>query len=245
MRLFMTTTTLVFALTAAGTSFTDARRAPPVRAGGRSVTGADGQASTTPGFAVDWDFVSSLEGGRRLDGYVPPSRRSGVTIATGVDLGQRSAAEIDRLSVGPALAAKLKPYARMKGSAARTYLRAHPLNLTGAQAASLDRAIRSSFLKRLSSLYRRAAAAHCAVRSFGGLPPEAQTVIASVAYQYGPDLARATPRFWRWVTQQEWDRAVAELEDFGDRYHARRAREAALLQRLGCAAPGAKPAVDR
>ncbi len=42
--------------------------------------------------AIDWDFISSLEGDQRLAGYVPAAdvSESGVTIATGVDLGQRN-----------------------------------------------------------------------------------------------------------------------------------------------------------
>jgi Bacterial toxin homologue of phage lysozyme, C-term len=40
--------------------------------------------------AVDWKFIGTLEGAGILKGYVPVSQtsNSGVTIATGVDLGQ-------------------------------------------------------------------------------------------------------------------------------------------------------------
>jgi len=41
---------------------------------------------------VDWGFISDREGGQVLTGYVPNASgsQSGVTIGTGVDLGQRS-----------------------------------------------------------------------------------------------------------------------------------------------------------
>lgn len=44
---------------------------------------------------IDYGFLSAREGALVLDGYVPAPTvsRSGVTIATGVDLGQRSKAE--------------------------------------------------------------------------------------------------------------------------------------------------------
>ncbi|WP_393941438.1 pesticin C-terminus-like muramidase, partial [Shewanella sp. S23-S33] len=42
---------------------------------------------------VNFGFISGLEGGPILQGYVPDPKNSnsGVTIATGFDLGQRSA----------------------------------------------------------------------------------------------------------------------------------------------------------
>ncbi|TWQ48304.1 pesticin C-terminus-like muramidase, partial [Xanthomonas vasicola] len=57
-----------------------------------------------------------------------------------------------------------------------------------------------------------------------------QTAIASVAYQYGPGLATATPNFWTQVTTGHWQDAVTNLNDFGDAYDTRRDREAALIQ---------------
>jgi GH24 family phage-related lysozyme (muramidase) len=66
-------------------------------------------------------------------------------------------------------------------------------------------------------------------KSFSQLPPEAQTVIASVSFQYG-DLATRTPTFWGHVTNERWQKAVDELRNFGDRYPTRRGKEADLLQ---------------
>jgi hypothetical protein len=60
---------------------------------------------------------------------------------------------------------------------------------------------------------------------FCQLLPEIQTVIASVAFQYG-DLAVETPNFWAQVTEQRWQDAIENLEDFEDDYEARRDREA-------------------
>ena len=181
---------------------------------------------------VDWAFIRAREGGRHLRGYVPCGGRgrSGVTIATGVDLGQRSRADIERLGLGAELARKLRPYALKKGTAAVAYLAAHPLVLSPVEAGELDCAVQDRLLASLISLYDRAAPGKQGGAAFDELPPEAQTVIASVAFQYGPDLKRATPRFWRYVTRRQWRQAVEELEDFGDRYRTRRAREAALLK---------------
>ena len=51
---------------------------------------------------IDWAFIGSLEGEAIPKGYVP-SDSSGVTVATGVDLGQRAMPEL----VAPGLAAAL------------------------------------------------------------------------------------------------------------------------------------------
>jgi hypothetical protein len=57
---------------------------------------------------------------------------------------------------------------------------------------------------------------------------ECQTVVASVAFQYG-DLSLRTPNFWQQVTTENWQAALANLQDFGDKYPTRRNKEADLL----------------
>ena len=64
---------------------------------------------------------------------------------------------------------------------------------------------------------------------FHDLSDECQTVVASVAFQYGR-LEVATPNFWRQVTTGYWLAALENLRDFGDRYPTRRNKEADLLQ---------------
>jgi len=61
---------------------------------------------------IDYGFLSAREGGSRTIGYVPAASasRSGVTIATGFDLGQRGEDDLARLGLPSALIAKLKPY---------------------------------------------------------------------------------------------------------------------------------------
>ncbi|WP_373293763.1 pesticin C-terminus-like muramidase [Iodidimonas muriae] len=61
---------------------------------------------------------------------------------------------------------------------------------------------------------------HSRYLRFQDLPPAAQTVIASVATQYGPNLHLSskeggTPRFWGFVTRGEWQKALEELRFFG------------------------------
>ena len=66
---------------------------------------------------------------------------------------------------------------------------------------------------------------------FQDLPPAAQSVIASVATQYGPKLGQsnAAPRVWGFVTLGDWQRTLEELLDFRDGFTPRRKREAKKL----------------
>lgn len=177
--------------------------------------------------AIDWDFIARLEG-RRLKGYVP-SKSSGVTVATGVDLGQRAARDIARFDLPEALTAKLSPYAGATGPAAEALLRRRPLRLTRAEASALDRAVRADILGKLRANYNAARRRLGLAGRFADIIPAARTVIASVAFQYGPGLGRRTPKFWACVTTEDWPGTIAELRAFGDRYPTRRNKEADLL----------------
>ena len=97
---------------------------------------------------IDWAFIGTLEGEAIPKGYVP-SDNSGVTIATGVDLGQRAMLELLALGLAAALTDKLKPYLGLKGNAARDKLNSAPLTLSAAEVAQLDQALRARFLPAL------------------------------------------------------------------------------------------------
>lgn len=183
---------------------------------------------------INWDFISEREGGCVLNGYVPASgiSRSGVTIATGVDLGQRSESEIDALDIPPTLRERLKPYVGRIKEAAVDFLKEHPLTITKAEGEALDKAVKGPIVARLKAAYDAAAAAAGSPLSFEELPGGAQTAIASVAFQYGTDLARRAPKFWKSTTRQDWKAVKSELENFGDNYASRRKAEAALLASL-------------
>lgn len=58
---------------------------------------------------INYEFLSRLEGGSRTSGYVPvpESSQSGVTIATGFDLGQRDEDDLKQLALDESLIAKL------------------------------------------------------------------------------------------------------------------------------------------
>jgi hypothetical protein len=173
---------------------------------------------------VNFGFISQLEGGPVLKGYVPEPEysSSGVTIATGFDLGQRSADEVMQM-LPVSLARKLSPYCGQKKRAAVRTLNALPLQITAGEAELIDLCVKRQLLDKLQHRYNRDSAV-----PFDQLSEPQQTVIASVAFQYG-DLARRCPKFWQSATGQHWTQLGIELRDFGDCYHTRRHREANYL----------------
>lgn len=184
---------------------------------------------------IDWAFIARLEGGQRRDGYIPKGKeKSGVTVATGVDLGQHSAVDLNRMGVPPELKKKLTPYLLKSGSEAARLLEKHPLRLTLQEAIALDRAVKSDTLRRFVRKYDQAIAAD-GIR-FQQLPHEVQTVIASVVWQYGvnidiPANNGGAPKFWRLVTAQDWQGTYDELMNFSDPFGPRRRQEGGYLKR--------------
>lgn len=181
---------------------------------------------------IDYKFLSDLEGGSKSTGYVPAAgvSKSGVTIATGFDLGQRNEADLKKLGLSTGVISKLKPYLGKKGKDAQTALTSKPLTITSAQAKEIDKAVKKSHIKQLKLKYNGAVSVK--KKKFDAIPAQAQTVIASVSFQYGVGLAIAAPKFWKQAIAQDWKECSKILKKFGDAYPTRRKKEAALLDKI-------------
>ena len=191
---------------------------------------------------VDWDFVKGREGGRRLDGYIPTDNEkadgkvvgdSGVTIASGFDLGQHSPADLKAMGLYQGLIDRLTPYMKsgLRKEAAQKFLKDNPLAISDEEARMIDRRAQIKSYDALASQYDAAARNAYGVPAaprFQGLPQGAQTAIADVAFQYG-NLASRTPSFWRQVTTGQWQDAHSNLMDFRDDHPTRRKMDAGLL----------------
>jgi hypothetical protein len=183
--------------------------------------------------AIDWKFIATLEGAGILEAYVPvpETSNSGVTIATGVDLGQVSALELDGWPIDAALRTRLKPYCGLRKFAADDFCKANPLTITRAECEQIDLFVHTKHARRVEALYDSKSAAR-----FAQLPDRAQTVIVSVGFQYG-DLPSRCPTFWRHCVARNWHGAIAELRNFGDAYGTRRRKEADYLAPVVAPAP--------
>jgi len=173
---------------------------------------------------IDFNFICELEG-FELNGYVPDpdNSNSGVTIASGFDLSQRSKDELVSM-LGASLGLKLAEYSGKTKFQAVNYLKRFPLSITKEEAEQINKASHQQSIDRLASAWNE-----CAYCEFSSLPANKATVVSSVAFQYG-SLARRTPHFWRQVTSGDWNGALKNLRDFGDKYSTRRNKEADLLE---------------
>lgn len=180
---------------------------------------------------INWDFISAREGGSQLEGYLPMEGenvvgKSGMTIATGFDVGQMSEEELMRSSLSDDIKATLQPYVGKKGKDALFVANEFGTpNITKDQSQMIDAYSHKRTLDSLKVNYNKTSG-----KDFDDLSSEQQTVIASVGFQYGSNLKSATPGFWKQVTTDDWEGAHSNLRDFGDDYSSRRNLEADLIK---------------
>ncbi|MGF1727937.1 pesticin C-terminus-like muramidase [Photobacterium nomapromontoriensis] len=177
---------------------------------------------------IDYDFISSLEGGMMLKGYAPDpeANQSGVTISVGFDLGARNIHDLETLSLNKKLVDKLTPYLGRKKQAAVNFLKENPLIISKEEAEKIYTTTKKLATSQLIDRYGSKSSI-----KFKCLPKQAQTVIASVAYQYG-NLERRTKGFWKQSITQNWADMYENLMDFQDVYPTRRYKEAKLIKEL-------------
>lgn len=181
---------------------------------------------------VDRGFLRKVEGFiTKANVPLPDKSQSGVTVGSGVDLGQMSVKDLNNLNLPASLYKKVAPYLGLKKQKAVEALKKTPLELTKDEAELLTQKVKDREITVVQKKYDKAV--RKGAPKFKDLHPNQQTVIASVAYQFG-DLPTKTPSFWRYVTDQDWEGAIQELRDFNngkpDLYSDRRGQEADLLE---------------
>jgi hypothetical protein len=185
-------------------------------------------------------IVSILEKleGKLSRGYVPcrsgvPLGASGVTIGTGIDLGQQSDASLSGWNLPDKLAGKLRPYLGLKKMDAVAYLKNHPLTLSEEEVSTLDRAVHKKYIQETAVLFGE--------DRFEEAPKQAQAVAVSLHYQFGTPVRAASPGLrlaWNAIRDKRYQEAAAYLTSprgwSGDhqQYMARRKQEAAFLKEI-------------
>lgn len=197
----------------------------------------------TEKWRVDKDFLEESEGALEVKGYVPVDNNgkvvasSGVTISTGVDLGQQKAAGTkavldayikykgnpDKVDVA-ALMKKLDPYFGLQKQKAVDALAKTPLTVTEAEARLLADAFGYDTQTKAAKQFDKK---NTQGMVFKKLPEEAQTVIVDFAYQYGLSDSKGLIRqtFWKYVYDGEWQKLADWLLSKPDIYTKRRKRE--------------------
>ena len=208
---------------------------------------------------IDHDFIGEREG-FETEGYIPTEEgknygklfdNSGVTIGFGIDLGQRSLMDFVGFE-DQELVKRLEPYFGLKKEDARSLLlenirAGNPLVITEDEANRLSNHILENLTGTLRTNFTNLFGVDLA-----DVPPELQTVVASIGTQYGPNFLDnpmtkeydpKTPKFAKKlrdvVTPQDslmspniegYETLIDELRKFGDKYGPRREAEADLLQ---------------
>ena len=169
---------------------------------------------------IDFDFILKQEG-FETKGYVPDAENSnsGVTIASGFDLGARVLEDLKGLPQD--IIDVLTPFLSLRGAEAQEV--ASNLNVSEDQAKIINEFAKSEAITNLRTEWENTTGT-----SFDDLSKEKATVLASVAFQYG-NLEKATPNFWKQTTSGDWEGAYNNLLNFGDRYDSRRKNEANYL----------------
>ncbi len=163
-----------------------------------------------------------------MNAYVPMSKdvplgKSGVTVASGFDLGQHNHRDLSGLALGPELEAKLKPYLGLTKWQAINELRKTPLTLSKKEVELINDRVLSSKIDGIIKLV--------GVDTWAKLDKGLRTVLASVGFQYG-DIRKRTPNFFKSVMTLDVNSVINSLENFGDDYSIRRKKEANYLRKV-------------
>lgn len=173
--------------------------------------------------------TANYKGGPNPERYIAMGA-SGVTIGTGVDLGQTDKDTLRGMGVSNAVVYKLMPYLEQSRAAAVDALHRLPLTLSQAAADELDEAMLNHHISKISAYYD-AATDH---GTFASLPWQAQAAIVSIQYQRGVKSPRKYPNTWKAFVTQNWTDAAYRLGTgrFWTGYQGRRRLESELLKEL-------------
>ena len=138
-----------------------------------------GRFSFADGGGVDWDFIGGAEGGQKLQAYVP-TKESGVTIATGVDLKTKDANYFRNIGVSEDIIKVFESANAFGASGDEAEKIAKNIRLTKEQASQLDMAVHKDFETRTRKDYEKAGG-----KSWDQLNPAIKTILTSVKYNEG------------------------------------------------------------
>lgn len=197
------------------------------------------------------DFLSTVEGPRQTVGYIPCFKvaggtanykgagdpaafkamgASGVTIATGCDLGQSSVGVMRGYGLEEVIVRKLLPYFEHKKEAALRVLHRIPFTISADDAAAIDAAVHIGYLRKyVIPVFER----ECHKMRFVNLPKQAQATIASICFQKGVGgTKRDAPKTWAALVHCDWADAADRLcnRSLWREYQSRRGQEGVMLK---------------
>ncbi|MFA6303647.1 MAG: pesticin C-terminus-like muramidase [Legionella sp.] len=192
------------------------------------------------GTSIDFSKVPKFEGEQSLNGYVPMNSngtvigKSGITIATGFDIGQHSAQEIKNFHFPKALEKKLLPFVNAtKDEAIKLLPLAKQITLTKHEADLLDYSAAKSYIKSTFQTWDSRKFEN--TPEFNQLSKAQQTVLYLRTFHQGtgmPDTA-VSHNFYQAALKNNWNDAARYLKNYHVKdqwYKDRVAKEAKFLQ---------------
>jgi len=202
---------------------------------------------------INYEFISEILGryeGNGIDrGYIPcicgtwyggnePDKgaalgASGVTIATGFDLGQQTREGLLEMGISITTTAVLEPYIGLKREQAIQKLKEIPFTITKEMVIEIDSAVKKHYINETAYKFGKEA--------FEAAPKEVQAVATSLIYQFGAPRREASPSLMlAWDSMRDGDyKKAAEFLTYQSGwstshqiYLPRRKREAALLNSI-------------
>lgn len=226
---------------AAGQLWTiEAGHAPTSRLISRTSPSVFAAINPATGTAIDFQYIAALEGNQWLRGYVRFKRsgivagQSGMTVASGFDVGQWSISQLGAMGFPTTLLDKLKPFAnvnfksRNKSQVAAQVATFGPVPvLTKSEADLCDGRVFSTILAQALKAWNAGRSA--GVPAFIALPAGWQTVWLSRYYQEGPATQVSLGKTFRaQALAGKWTDAMASLRSYTE-YSERAKAEAKVL----------------
>lgn len=195
--------------------------------------------SGLPGFnsggLIDLDFLRREENGPsalpKTYGYVPPKGVSGVTIATGLDLGQQSLTSLSDMGIPNNLVTKLKPYIGKKRKSAVNALLNKPLSISDAEAALIEQRSVDYYINLTKNQFKNISSSVNG-QSFESLPKPVRTALVSTLFQTG-NITRGNSKLAATAAAKGDYKQAAHYYDVWAKYSeykGRRSREADLFR---------------
>ena len=195
--------------------------------------------------------LSQFEGKQMLRGYIPcnltrggtanyyggpnperynPMGISGVTVGTGVDLGQTDIPTLKKIGVCDETIEIVRPYVGKEKKMAVQALHNAPLTISKEVADELDMCMIDHHILIIANRYDRDAGKG----AFEKLPWQAQAVITSILYQRGVNSPSKFKSTWQALVNRDWKKAARDFQTSAlwNGYMSRRRAEGKILEQL-------------
>ena len=167
---------------------------------------------------INWDELEEREEEGFLDKPHYPVNRgeedtdnSGVTIGSGVDIGQYNELELRQMGIPAELLDRLKPGIGVTGMAAREVVESGAIRLKDGEARLITDLAQAHHAGKISNEFNRISQSQNGTDGvlFHELSPQMQTLMISIGYQYG---SKGAPTFFTHVANEDWEAAKEEMD---------------------------------